>query len=189
MYLVKELGRVVGKIFLITEIPLLPFSFAFFSLVIFVRTMTFIKDSSFSKDFSQLFLNVTFREAIPDLQPVIATEHSSWRVWVLLQVKTFKLQDNLSHLRRKDDVGALQAVGVLFREPRGLYHSTGSCIVLRTFGTCEQETKGTQWECLSCARGTGRRQRVSRKRPPSSLPRLPVHCSAIPKVKLHGKSG
>lgn len=155
-------------------------SFVFFSLVIFVRTMTFIKDSSFSKNFSQLFLNVTFREAIPDLQPVIATEHSSWRVWVLLQVKTFKLQDNLSHLRRKDDVGALQAVGVLFREPRGLYHSTGSCIVLRTFGTCEQEAKGTQWECLSCARGTGRRQRVSRKRPPSSLPWLPVHCSAIP---------
>lgn len=52
--------------------------------------VTFIEDSFF-EEFSQLFLDITFREPIPDLQPVVATEHSSWRIWVLLQVKTFKL--------------------------------------------------------------------------------------------------
>lgn len=108
--------------------------------------------------FSQLFLDGTFRESIPDLQPVVATEHSSRRIGVLLQVKTFKLQDNLRHLRCKDDVGTLQAVGVFFREPRGLYHSSRCCIVLRTFGTYEQETKEhhENFSTAQIVRGEGR---------------------------------
>lgn len=56
VYTVKELGAVVGKAFLITEIPSLPFIYFPLSFWIILRNdvclVTFIKESSFLRDLS-----------------------------------------------------------------------------------------------------------------------------------------
>lgn len=63
---------------------------------------------------------LTSREAIPDLQPVVAAEHTSGRRLVRLQLKTLKLQNDLRHLGSEDHKGAVQVVWVLLRKTGGL---------------------------------------------------------------------
>lgn len=60
--------------------------------------------------------SLTSREAVPDLQPVVAAEHASRGRRVRLQLEALKLQNDFGHLRREDHEGAVQVVGVLLRE-------------------------------------------------------------------------
>lgn len=103
-------------------------------------------DYNSSKRFNRSFH--TSREPIPDLQPVVATEHTSRGRWVWLQLEAFKLQDDLWHLRGEDHKCAVQIVGVFLGVAWRLYDATVGGEVPGAFRTCGERMKGKRkkWE-------------------------------------------
>ena len=81
-------------------------------------------------------LGLTCREAVPDLQPVVAAEGAGRRRGVGLHVEAVELHYDLGHLGREDHEGAVQVVGVLLGEARRLYDASGS-----------REVPGALWTC------------------------------------------
>lgn len=82
---------------------------------------------------------LTSREAIPDLQPVIAAEHTSRGRLVRFQLETLKFQNDLRHLRSEDHKGAVQVVGVFLWKARGLDDTAVRGEVSGTFWTCSKK--------------------------------------------------
>ena len=83
---------------------------------------------------------LTSREAVPDLQSVIAAENTRRGRGVRLQLKALELQDDLRHLGGEDHEGAVQVVGVFLQEAGRLYDTAVGGEVPGALGTCRKET-------------------------------------------------
>lgn len=85
---------------------------------------------------------LTSRKAIPNLQPVIAAEHTSRGRLVWFQLKTLELQNDLRHLGSKDHECAVQVVWVFLRKARRLYDTAVGGEVSGTFWACRNKIQG-----------------------------------------------
>lgn len=88
---------------------------------------------------AQICTLLTSREAIPDLQPVIATEHTSRGCLVRFQLETLEFQNDLRHLGSEDHECAVQVVWVFLWKARGLYDAAVGGEVSGTFWTCRNK--------------------------------------------------
>lgn len=85
---------------------------------------------------------LTCREAVPDLQVVVAADGARRRRDVGLHVEAVELHHDLRHLGGVDHEGAVQVVGILLGEARGLDDAPGGREVPGTFWTCGQRRSG-----------------------------------------------
>lgn len=85
---------------------------------------------------------LTSRESIPDLEPVVAAEYTSWGCRIGLQLEAFKLQNDFWHLWGKYHKCTVQIVGILLWEPGWLYDADVGGKVPGTLRTCKKD-KGT----------------------------------------------
>ncbi len=81
----------------------------------------------------------TSREAIPDLQSVVAAENTSGGRRVRLQLKALELQNDLRHLGCEDHESAVQVIGVFLWETGRLYDTAVGGEVPGAFGTCRTD--------------------------------------------------
>lgn len=70
--------------------------------------------------------DLTLRQAVPHVQPVVLAVALPHQQGVVLQVKGQEREGDVHVGRGDDHVGALQIVGVFIREARGLDHAGGA---------------------------------------------------------------
>lgn len=79
--------------------------------------------------------SLTSWKTVPDFQTVVSAKDTSRGCCVCFQLEALKLQNDFRHLWGKDHEGAVQVVGVFFREPRRLYDTAVGGEVLGALGT------------------------------------------------------
>lgn len=85
---------------------------------------------------------LTSREPVPHFQPVVLAVPLPARQGVVLQVKGEEGQGHVHAGGDDDDEGALQVVGVLVGEARGLDEAGGTGEVTGAVRACDADTEG-----------------------------------------------
>lgn len=88
---------------------------------------------------------LTSGESVPNLQAIVAAEHSGRRLRVRLQLEALELQNDFRHLGGEDHEGAVKVVGVLLRKAGRLDDTAAGGEVPGTFRTWDGEKRAYEF--------------------------------------------